>query len=172
MERRQRRLPGLALPTISCMWVRVSHRRRRCCCCCCGTDLAFLPLLGFTTFSFPPPLPFPSPPFPFCTSPSSSLSSFALCFLALAAPASAVDGARLRALGDERLRPLRVAVTVDLVACIEGGVVWCAVVVVVVVVGCGQIERGTGSSLFRLTRPGPSRREYFTPYLSNPSMAN
>src|SRR5882762_2821292 len=89
MEQWQWCLPGLALPMISCMWVRVSRHHRRCC-CCCETHLAFLPLLGFTTFSFPP--------LPFCTSPSSLLSSFALCFLALTAPASAVDGAHLRAL--------------------------------------------------------------------------
>src|ERR1700732_4241038 len=144
MEWRRQHLPGLALPMFSCMRVGVSRCRCRCRHPCCGTHLFFFPLprITFTTLS-PSPLP-PPPSLPFCPSPSSSLPSLDLCFLALAAPASADDVARLRALGDERLRPLRVLVALDRVPCmvyVERGCVVDAIDVVQVVVK--RIVRGT-----------------------------
>jgi hypothetical protein len=76
--------------------------------------LTFFAFLPFPAFS--PLLPFL--PFPPSTSPSSPLS-LALAFLDFAAPTSADDVARLRALAGDRLRPLRVAVVLDRVLCMS-----------------------------------------------------
>ena len=91
--------------------------------------LGFLPL-PLCTFSSPSPSPFPPffPFSPFCNSPSSSLSTLVFGFFAFAAPASTDEVARLRAIGDDRFRPLRVVVVADRVWCmVDAGVV----------VGCG-----------------------------------
>ena len=106
-----------------------------CCCCRHGAYLGFF-ALALCTVSFPSPSPFPPffPLFPFGTSPSSLLSMLGFGFFTLAVPVSAVEIAHLRAVGGERLRPLRVVLAVDRVCCIGGGG-WLDVGVVVV--GCG-----------------------------------
>ena len=111
MEALQQRPPGHALPRFSC-----NRGELLLLLLLQGTHLSFLPFFPFPAFSFSSFSPFP------LSASLSSLLSFTFAFLDFAAPASADDVARLRALAGDRLRPLRVVVVLKRVLCMPNGI--------------------------------------------------